>query len=119
MRANKQSVLILRIKSQRPNAEARQTMFARINTHPRRTSIVRSVDTASPLSVLIVLISITDKKFIRITRIDQNAGEISEGQITTASRPVITAIMRQKEGLFGSRIDERRALGILNNDIYW
>src|SRR5207237_8823516 len=100
------SFLTFWIYRQRSNAESPQPMCAAINAHPGRTSIVRSIHTAAPLRILIVLISITGEQFIRVARIDQNAGEISEGQVTAAARPVIAAIMRHVKSLLGSNVDE-------------
>src|ERR1041385_6272911 len=73
------------------------------------------IDAAAGLSVLI---GIAGEDFIRIPRIDQNAGEVTEWKIATPPRPGATAVLRHVERLLRSDIDERRTRRILNDHIH-
>src|SRR6266511_3671705 len=93
-------------------------MFARIDTRPRCTRIVRTIDAATFFWFLFVLIGIARKNLIGVTRIYQDAGEIPKGEISTPARPMLAAILRHVKRLSGPHVDERRALRVLHDDIY-
>ena len=82
MRSHKKSILVLRIKGQRPDSQTRQAMFFRIDPGPRQASIGGVVNAAA---VLATLISVAGKKLVAVPRIYEDAGEVSEGQIATAT----------------------------------
>src|SRR5258706_7685399 len=89
-------------------------MLARVDPHPRGAGIIRSIDTAAHFAVLIC---VTDKYFVRVSGIDQDAGEVSKRKIASAPEPMLATVVRHVERLFGSDIDERRALRILRDHV--
>src|SRR5229473_1794102 len=117
MRSHEKRVLIARVECQRPDAHAWQMSLPRVNSRPGGATVRRPINAAAKLSILIVLIGIAGKNLATVARIDQDAREVAEGEITAAPRPMVTAIVRQVERLLGSHVDERRALLILHDNI--
>src|SRR5213078_3108925 len=101
MRTHKESILVTRIQRQSPDALARQTMLARVDTNPSGARIVRSVDAASYFAILIC---IADKNLVSVPGVHQHAGEISEGKVSAAPCPLLAAIMRHVKSLLGSYV---------------
>src|ERR1043166_954427 len=89
-------------------------LIARVNAHPGRARIAGSIDAAADFAGLI---SVAYEHFIRIAGVDQNAGEVAEREVASATRPVIAAVVRHEKRLLGADIDIRRPLRILNDDI--
>src|SRR5436853_1623484 len=119
VRTNKQSVWLARIERERPNSLTWQTVLTRVDSRPRQSGISRTINAAADLAVLIVLISVAGKNLVGVARIDQNAGEISKGKISTAARPMLATVVRLIKGLLGSHVNESRAFRILHDDIDW
>src|SRR5215213_7915609 len=82
----------------------------RIDACPRQPRIRAAINTAADLAYLVC---ITDKYFISITRVDENAGEITIREIATANLPRLASIMRYEERGLRSGIHVIRSLRIL------
>ena len=82
MRTDEECALVTRIQSQRPNTHARQTQFTQIDARPGLTRIRRTIDAATRGAILI---SITGENLVRITRVNQNAREVSERKIAATA----------------------------------
>ena len=102
MRSDKQRVLIARVNCQGPNAHARQVQITRVDALPRHARISRTED---PTAFIARLISIPGEDLIRVTRIDQDTGEIAVRQIASAARPMLATIVRQVKGLFRAHVN--------------
>src|SRR6266581_3524589 len=87
-------------------------MFAGIYTHPGRAAVSRAINAAAKITVLK---RVAGKNLVGVARVNQDAREISERKNSAAPRPMLAAIVRQVKGLFCSYINERRALGVLDN----
>src|SRR5690349_5381699 len=114
MRADEQRILIARVNRQSPNSHAGQAQIARVDALPRHARIGRTKDATAFVAGLV---SIAGKDFVGVSRVDQNASEISVRQIATAPGPVIASVMRQIKSLFRPDVDVSGSRWVLGDDI--
>src|SRR5688572_28666262 len=99
MRTYKQHVLIVCIKRQRPDSLTRKTIALRIDSRPRLTRIGSPINTAADLADLVC---IANEYLVAVTRVDQDAGEVTKRKITTANSPRCATVLRHIERLLGA-----------------
>src|SRR5688572_20295600 len=115
MRTDKQHVLIVGIKRQRPDSLTRKTIALRIDSRPRLASIRAAVNTTADLADLVC---IANEYLVAITRVDQDAGEVAERKIPTANSPRCATVLRHIERLLGANVEIVRSLRILRDRVY-
>src|SRR5687767_4118053 len=115
MRTYKQHVLIVGIKRQRPDSLTGKTVALRVDSRPRLARIRAAINTASDLSDLVC---IANEYLVAITRVDQDAGEVTERKIAAANSPRRATVLRHVERLLGANVEVVWSLRILRDRVY-
>src|SRR6185369_10294198 len=93
-------------------------MLVCIQPFPRQSGIVGKEQSPAGLPVrgpAGQLEGVRNEYFIRVARIDENAGEVTKRKIATTAHPLLAAIAGYEQRLFRADVDQIRSLRILND----